>query len=93
MSKYRNLRTPAILLSAALLVSGASGCSQSASAAGLDSGRLSIVCTIFPEYDWVKCIMGDKAANADITYLLDNGIDLHNYSPSADDIVRISGCD
>ena len=54
---------------------------------------LKVVTTIFPEYDWVKQIMGDRAANAEITYLLESGIDLHNYQPTADDIIRISDCD
>ena len=55
--------------------------------------KLSIVTTIFPEYDWVKEILGDKADNAEITMLLDNGVDLHSYQPTADDIVKISDCD
>ncbi len=29
--------------------------------------KLSIVTTIFPEYDWVKVILGDNSENADIT--------------------------
>lgn len=57
------------------------------------SKRLSIVCTIFPEYDWVREIMGDHVADADITYLLDSGTDLHNYQPTAEDIMKISTCD
>ncbi|MBR7071920.1 MAG: zinc ABC transporter substrate-binding protein [Clostridia bacterium] len=55
--------------------------------------KLSIVTTIFPEYDWVKQIIGDKADQADVTMLLDNGVDLHSYQPTADDIIRISTCD
>ena len=55
--------------------------------------KLSIVTTIFPEYDWVKQIIGDKADQADVTMLLDNGVDLHSYQPTADDIIKISTCD
>ncbi len=55
--------------------------------------KLNIVTTIFPEYDWVREILGDKADNAEITMLLDNGVDLHSYQPTADDIVKISDCD
>ena len=54
---------------------------------------LRIVTTIFPEYDWVREILGDKADNAEITMLLDNGVDLHSYQPTADDIIKISDCD
>ena len=55
--------------------------------------KLSIVTTIFPEYDWVMNILGDKAANAEVTMLLDNGVDLHSYQLTVDDIVKISTCD
>ena len=55
--------------------------------------KIKIVTTIFPEYDWVREVLGDKAGNADLTMLLDNGIDLHSYQPTADDIVKISDCD
>ena len=55
--------------------------------------KLSIVVTIFPEYDWVCEILGDKTENVDITMLLDNGVDLHSYQPTIDDISKISDCD
>ena len=56
-------------------------------------GELKIVTTIFPEYDWVKTILGDKAENSELTLLLDNGVDLHSYQPTAEDIVKIKECD
>jgi len=52
--------------------------------------KLKVVTTIFPEYDWVSRIAGD---NADVTMLLDKGVDLHSYQPTADDIIKISNCD
>ena len=55
--------------------------------------KVSVVCTIFPEYDWTREILGDHAEDTEITYLLDNGIDLHNFQPSANDMVKISECD
>jgi zinc transport system substrate-binding protein len=58
-----------------------------------NSEPFSVVCTIFPEYDWVREILGDHADNVDISYLLDSGVDLHNYQPTADDIMKISTCD
>ncbi len=58
-----------------------------------ESDKLKVVTTIFPEYDWVKEVLGDKADNAEITMLLDNGVDLHSYQPTADDIVKIADCD
>ena len=54
---------------------------------------LSIVCTTVPQYDWVRQILGDRVNDVDLTLLLDNGIDLHNYQPTAGDIIRIARCD
>ena len=58
-----------------------------------DKSKISIVTTIFPEYDWVKQILGENQSNVDLTMLLDNGVDLHSYQPSADDMVKMSKCD
>ena len=58
-----------------------------------DTEKISIVCTIFPEYDWTKEIIGDHAENIELTYLLDKGIDLHSFQPTADDMMKISNCD
>lgn len=55
--------------------------------------QLSIVCTIFPEYDCVKQVLGDHASHAEITYLLDSGMDLHSYQPTAMDMAKIADCD
>ena len=65
---------------------------QSAGAQPANSKKLSVVTTIFPEYDWVRQIIGDTNS-ADITMLLDNGVDLHSYQPTAEDIMKISNCD
>ena len=58
-----------------------------------ESGKLQIVTTIFPEYDWVMNVLGDNPAKADVTMLLDTGVDLHSFQPTADDILKISTCD
>lgn len=82
-------RTLILILSAAMLLGLLAGCS--APSAG--GGKLSIVATIFPEYDWVMNVLGDKAGDADVTLLLDNGADLHSYQPTAEDIITIASCD
>ena len=56
-------------------------------------GKIKIVTTIFPEYDWTREILGDKIGTVDLTLLLTNGVDLHSYSPSVKDIAKISECD
>lgn len=89
-----------ILLAAALALCCLSACGSRETAATTGNSRdsaqaekLQIVTTIFPEYDWVKEILGDEAENAELTLLLDNGVDLHSYQPTAEDILKISTCD
>ena len=84
-------KTTAILLTIALMLGILSGCGAPAPSQQPD--RLQIVTTIFPVYDWVRQILGDQADNADITMLLDNGVDLHSYQPTATDIAKIASCD
>lgn len=57
------------------------------------SEKLQIVTTIFPVYDWTKEILGYSDDHAELTMLLDNGVDLHSYQPTADDLIKVSACD
>ena len=56
----------------------------------VDTGKISIVTTIFPYYDFSKNIAGDKS---DITLLLSPGSEPHSYEPSPSDIVAVENCD
>ena len=53
--------------------------------------NIKIVTTIFPIYDIVRQVLPNN--NYDITLLLDNGIDIHNFSPTANDILNVANCD
>jgi len=55
--------------------------------------ELKIVTTIFPEYDWIREVLGEEISHAELTMLLDSGVDLHSYQPTAQDIMKISTCD
>ena len=93
------------LLAALMLVGILTGCTNQAEmptvtatpagsqAQSAAEEKIRIVTTIFPEYDWVREILGDKADSAEITMLLDNGVDLHSYQPTADDLIMLSDCD
>lgn len=59
----------------------------------MDSETLSIVTTIFPLYDWTMNLLGNCSADFDVTFLTETGVDMHNFQPTADDIIRISSCD
>ena len=68
--------------------------SQAETAAGASSGgALKIVAGMFPEYDWVREILGDNPGGVELTLLMDSGADLHSYQPTAEDMMRISSCD
>lgn len=69
------------------------GCLTACSGGAERSGKKQIVATIFPEYDWVMNVLGDKAEDYDVTMLLDNGVDLHSFQATAQDIMKISSCD
>ncbi len=103
------IRKSAAVIMGFALMAGLAACGAVGSAGtavnetvGDDSSeKLKIVTTIFPEYDWVREIVGlgansvDKSAvsGVDVSLLLDNGVDLHSYQPSAADIAKISTCD
>ena len=87
MKKFLKICLYTIALAVAVFMVGCKG-----NDLPVDDGKLKIVTTIFPEYDWVKQIAGDSN-NLDITFLMKNGGDLHSYSPSAEDILKISSCD
>ena len=74
----------AALTALTLLLS--SGCDFSS------DGKLHIVCTIFPQYDWVRELT-KGAQNVEVTLLEDSGADLHNFQPSAADKVSILNSD
>ena len=58
-----------------------------------NSNKISIVCTTFPQYDWVKNILGEEAKRFDVTLLLDNGVDMHSYQPTVKDIATAGSSD
>ena len=81
-------------LSAIVAVFLAVGSLTACSSAGAkSSNKINIVTTIFPEYDWVMNVLGENPAGAEVTMLLDNGVDLHSFQPTAADIMKISSAD
>ena len=57
-----------------------------------ESKKIKVVATIFPVYDWTREIIGDNQ-NFELTLLMDKGVDLHSFQPSAQDMMMISDCD
>ena len=59
----------------------------------IKSNKVNILCTIFPQYDWTRSILGNADNFTNLSLLVKSGVDLHNYQPSTADIVQISTCD
>ena len=54
---------------------------------------LQVVATTFPVYDWTRQVLGERAEAVSLHLLQDAGIDLHNFQPTVEDIVRVSSAD
>ena len=80
-------------LAAALLAAGVlSGCGGTA-VPDASAKKISVVATIFPEYDWIRNIVGGNADHVEIRQLLDKGVDMHSFQPTAEDMMTIASCD
>ena len=86
--KKNRVRTLSAVLLTALLF-----CTAFSGPARAEPEKLRIVATIFPVYDWVREILGEQAGSTELTMLLDSGADLHNYQPTAPDIMKIKQAD
>ncbi len=84
----RNIKTNATLAAFfAGLLFLTSGCQKSNNEKG---EKLSIVTTLFPEYDFARAVAADKA---DIKMLLKPGADAHSFEPTPREIKEISKAD
>ena len=66
------------------------GCAPTAPAPEADDGRLQIVATVFPAYDFARAAVGDSA---EVTLLLPPGVESHSYEPTPADILAVQNCD
>lgn len=85
--KKSHFKIIATLLIVLLIVSSFSGCGNQT-----DDGKINIVCTIFPQYDFVRELT-NGCDNVEITLLLKAGQESHNYDPSSNDILAIHNAD
>lgn len=54
--------------------------------------KITVVAAIFPEYDWVRQIIGENS-NIALQLLVDDGVDPHSFQPSVSDMVAVADCD
>ena len=79
------------LLAALAIALALAGCAPRAAAEPAPGvGRLSVVATIFPLYDFARAVSGRLA---DVTLLISPGAEVHSYDPTAQDIMKIQNCD
>lgn len=84
---------------AASVSDAASNDTASPTASSTDSGttapaeKVSVVCSTFPAYDWVREIAAGQEDRIELSYLLESGVDLHNYQPSVADMAGIAASD
>lgn len=59
---------------------------------GKADNKTTVVCTVFPLYDWTKEITKD-CEDIEVILLEDDGTDMHSYQPTVKDLVDIEDCD
>ncbi len=80
-----------ILLAAAMVLTALAGCAQEGKSTEIGTdGKLSVVTTIFPAYDFARGAAGDLA---DVTMLIKPGAEVHSFDPTPADIIAIQECD
>ena len=82
-------RLIALFMSLITIVTALAGCSTAGNQSDAD---IKVVCTIFPIYEWTREVAQDDV-DINIDMLLDNGVDLHSYQPTAKDLLDIGECD
>ena len=79
------------LLAALLLITLLSACGEQTEQPNhTDDGRLSVVTTIFPPYDFIRQIAGDAVS---VTMLLSPGNESHDFDPTLSDAALVDGAD
>ena len=58
----------------------------------LAENKITIVAATFPLYDWTRQVLGEDS-DVDLILLMDSGVDLHSFNPTAQDILRVASCD
>ncbi len=66
------------------------GCAQNPPPSEQEDGKLSVVVTVFPAYDFARSVAGEHAS---VKMLLPPGMESHSYEPTPADILAVQNCD
>lgn len=80
-------RVFSVLLALCLLLGMFSGC-----AARKDDDTLTVVCTVFPIYEWARNVVG-SVEGIEVILLVGSGTDLHSYQPTTKDMIGMISAD
>jgi len=84
-------KTLLILITTAVILCGVSGCKPKKNAAIRSAdGKINVTVTVFPPYDFVRQIAGDKV---NLNLLLPPGAESHSFEPSPRDIITLQNSD
>ena len=83
------VRGPVLLAALLFLFWGLSGCGAAREKVETD-GRLNVVTTIFPYYDFVRQVAGDRVK---LTLVVPAGMDSHSFEPTPADMITIQEAD
>lgn len=73
-----------------ILVIGAVALYNSNNEVKKDDEKIDVIATVYPVYDFAKEIIGDRA---NVSMLLSPGVEIHDYEPTPQDIIKINDCD
>lgn len=83
------MRKIILIISALLTCFSITGCNLNK----VNDDKIKIVCSTYAPYNWLEEIIKGKEELYELSLLLKNGEDLHNYQPTVEDIVQISSAD
>jgi len=87
--RYRKI----LSLLLALLTLALCGCAVRGAEPQAADGKPHIVVTIYPVWDWVREMLGEKSDEVELTLLLDDGVDMHSFQPTVADMAAVASCD
>lgn len=89
--KMKSIKKLICYISCLAVVCGClTGCGKSGTS---DDDEFLVVTTSYAAYDWAMNIIGKNPADARVVYLLDDGVDMHSYQPTVDDLMTVSKAD